>query len=428
MNDTLLQFSIRDVVLDLKGLSVTKKRADKLIRLKTINPLTKKLLTMLFDPFHKFNVRKINDSFALCTCSDKDVIMALLNSDRRFLLDNANDMSPEQQYVVKGILGDLQLFKIGITGSSFLTVFPNAFETFGVMLAASHSQDYLESDENKLVKHGIQPKYDGIRGFVIVDHSGDVTCVSRSGKPVNNLDEDMLERLSRCQGSVFDGEAVAKDDEENFDKSSGLAQTKNTDERLILKLFDIIPYDVFMKKPVMRVVRKKNKLVRDHYEVPYIDRHEQLEKTLHKVGLSHLLAPLSILDQNSLAEDAERMYHEFRARKFEGAIVKQLNGFYTFVRNDEWMKMKPLEDEEFEIVGMLNGTGRNKHRLGKLIVRDSATGTETRCGGGLSDKQRDEFWANQEKYIGKFATVKFMEKTKAGKLRHPRFKCIREDI
>jgi DNA ligase-1 len=56
--------------------------------------------------------------------------------------------------------------------------------------------------------------------------------------------------------------------------------------------------------------------------------------------------------------------------------------------------------------------------LGKLIVKDVASGIEFGLGTGFDDSQRSQIWHNQSKYLGKIAKYKFQA---CGVKEKPRF-------
>jgi len=112
----------------------------------------------------------------------------------------------------------------------------------------------------------------------------------------------------------------------------------------------------------------------------------------------------------------------------EGIIVKDMDGFYEWDRTIACAKVKSFFDIDLPIIGMQEGRGRNKGRLGALIV--NYKGNEVGVGTGLSDAQRTEFWKNKNKYIGRTAEIVYFEvsKNKQGveSLRFPVFKCIKD--
>lgn len=136
---------------------------------------------------------------------------------------------------------------------------------------------------------------------------------------------------------------------------------------------------------------------------------------------------------------------------YEGLILRDPNAPYKFgrstVREGYLLKLKRFTDAEFEVVGfeerMHNGneattnelgrTKRSSHKenktgrgdLGALIVR-TAEGLVFNVGTGFDDAQRAEIWANQAKYQGAWAKVKFFAIGMKDAPRHPVFLGWRE--
>jgi len=68
--------------------------------------------------------------------------------------------------------------------------------------------------------------------------------------------------------------------------------------------------------------------------------------------------------------------------------------------------------------------------LGALMV--AYKGNTVKVGTGFLDEDREEIWDNQDKYMGKIATIKYFEESKNSKndalsLRFPVFMRMRED-
>lgn len=98
--------------------------------------------------------------------------------------------------------------------------------------------------------------------------------------------------------------------------------------------------------------------------------------------------------------------------------------------NGIW-KRKPKYEEEFIISNTYEGSGRNINKLGGLFIQQVHPDTEElidcgKCGGGLSDEQRLDFWQRKDKLIGKTIKVEFDSrqppKDGAYALRFPVFK------
>ncbi len=103
----------------------------------------------------------------------------------------------------------------------------------------------------------------------------------------------------------------------------------------------------------------------------------------------------------------EEMLDLYTGQGDEGLILRQ---------EDKWLKVKPKDTYDVEVLGIQEGTGRNQGRLGALITSKGKVGT------GFSDRQRD-----QGVPIGSIIEVEAMGLTPNGKFRHPRFIRVRED-
>lgn len=78
---------------------------------------------------------------------------------------------------------------------------------------------------------------------------------------------------------------------------------------------------------------------------------------------------------------------------------------------DKWIKVKPKYTEDVPILGYVEGQGRLLGKVGSVITSLGNVGT------GLKDKERTKEFLP----IGTVIEVEYMEKTPAGKFRHPRF-------
>lgn len=94
----------------------------------------------------------------------------------------------------------------------------------------------------------------------------------------------------------------------------------------------------------------------------------------------------------------------------EGLILRQGKTFY---------KVKKNETLDIKVIGLEEGKGRNKSKLGAFVTEMGNVGV------GLSDKQRVEYFSRD--LIGSVIEVKCMEITEAGKFRKPVFVRIRWD-
>ena len=95
---------------------------------------------------------------------------------------------------------------------------------------------------------------------------------------------------------------------------------------------------------------------------------------------------------------------------YEGLVLRQGN---------KWLKVKPSETYDVPVIGMVEGTGKYKGKMGALITEMGKVGT------GFTDADREVFFPMNVK--GLIIEVECMSLTPAGKFRHPRFKRVRWD-
>jgi DNA ligase-1 len=114
------------------------------------------------------------------------------------------------------------------------------------------------------------------------------------------------------------------------------------------------------------------------------------------------------------------MYEEFLQAGYEGAMLKNPFGLYTWDRSKHGLKYKPFEVDEYRVVGWAEGDGRNAGRLGALVI-EVQDGVTCNVGGGYSDELRNTIWATRDTMVGRTIRVKYKGKTEDKKLREPVF-------
>ena len=109
----------------------------------------------------------------------------------------------------------------------------------------------------------------------------------------------------------------------------------------------------------------------------------------------------------------------------EGLMINYSNAPYEFKRTNNLIKVKQVYTADVKIIGFEEGTGRNKGKLGALLVK-TPQGIEVKIGSGLTDKDRVEVWEKQAGYIGciceiAFTTPSTSKDSDLYNLRFPRF-------
>lgn len=266
-----------------------------------------------------------------------------------------------------------------------------------------------------------EPKLDGIRVIAIVNPAKDgVEFFSRNGRQLfmfAHLQPEIIKFVLRAgelfderflHGTVLDGEMVSASG--RFEDIAGAIHTKDhiaTDARYYV--FHAIPKEDF-------------ELGRD--TEPQFERSQMIHRIFKRMKPKFLQHHAGIMLNK--ASDVMKAYEFYRQKGYEGVMVKQMHRPWSANRNHTWMKVKPEETYDVEIIGVKPGKGKYEGTLGAL--RYSYKGRECSTS-GMTDAERDEWWKLHKagKLNGRMVEVKCAGETNRGALRHPRFVRFRDD-
>lgn len=261
----------------------------------------------------------------------------------------------------------------------------------------------------------IQPKLDGWRYRIWTDGkeckfytaSGDLTL----GFP--QIENEIL-LLFSCFDTIdymiFDGEIYNHD--LGFQKTasacgSGKNKTKQselTKEQADLRnemqfyLFDYISYE------------------------PYSKRHAKILETVYPYAL--FIKPVDGWVGVPTDEIIQNLFQDALSEGYEGLIIRRLDCAYEHKKSKQFLKYKPLIDIEGVVTGFVRSiTGET---LGSLNI-DGKYKADLMNDVG-TDEYKQFIWDNQHLFLGKKATIQFMEYTDDGIPRHPRVKAFRDKI
>jgi DNA ligase-1 len=271
-------------------------------------------------------------------------------------------------------------------------------------------------------KHVIaEPKLDGVRIIAVCSLKKDrVAYYSRNGRQLYmfaHIDKEVRKFVQRAgdlyderfwQGTVLDGEMTHLSGE--FGLISGAIHTKDyTEFDARFSVFHAMPFETFDKG-------------RD--DVPMIERMRMCRKIIKGGKLKMIQHNVGIACKSD--EDVQQAYADHIRAGYEGTIVKLARYEWEGKRSFSWMKMKPQETYECIVKGVKLGKGKYEGTLGALVL--DYNGKECRTS-GMTDAERDEMWRmhKRNKLKGRMVEVEAQLVTKAGALRHPRFKRFRPD-
>lgn len=255
----------------------------------------------------------------------------------------------------------------------------------------------------------VEPKLDGVRCIAVCDEKGKVKLYSRSGKEFTNFPEivEVIEKHS-WPNIVFDGEVVVKKGSFQDLMTLVRATWRPPDIEVEYVIFDRMKREVFERQG-------KTPLLTQRRNFTFITQESPKEEALRNISGKTVESE----------EDLWEVYRDYRLEGYEGAVAKNLEARYEFKRSPHWVKLKPKETHDLEVIGSEEGTGKFVGKLGKFIV--DFEGVKVGIGSGFSNEERRVFWKAREEMIGRVLEVEAQEVTRDGSLRHPRFVRLRED-
>lgn len=270
-------------------------------------------------------------------------------------------------------------------------------------------------------------KFDGKRMYIM-----DGVAYSRSNKPckVAPIQHILQELPESVKDLVFDGEILYFDEQGNEDFQKGISLTASDDRtlecnNLYYVIFDMIRIDKFKQK---------------EQHIPFESAYKILCGLLGAQSSSRF--GYSVLDTdipNVLIARQEHDPHIFQYekvhKKWEGLMYRDGDACYQFKRTKSLLKIKDMQDGEFKIHSISEGTGKNKGKLGALNIKFK--GNIVGVGSGFKDEDREIIWSNSkmflnEKFVEDFSVkVQYFEETTDAdgnpSLRFPVFLCFRHN-
>jgi len=277
--------------------------------------------------------------------------------------------------------------------------------------------------EKKLVGEKLLDyKLDGVRVLAIYDADTDaVTMYSRNGKQFHNfthIEKEIVDTLASKfeESMVLDGEMVSSSFQALMKQVHRKDNVEATDAKFAL--FDVLTLKEFKQG--------KSKL-------GCWDRHQQLQDLLADAKADSNMFVVDKVECDFDTDEGQKIFKEYNAtaieKGFEGIMIKDRNAPYECKRSHYMLKAKPFIEVSLEVVSTEEGTGRNTGKLGALICEGTDDGKfiKVNVGSGLTDDNRDEFWASKDKLIGQIVEVRADAITKnqdadnEWSLRFPRF-------
>ena len=347
------------------------------------------LLMKRYNPYLNYKIKNIEVtytkdeslSFTEFTNLLEELASRSINNDLRQKARLALGRSPfKYRDIVLGIL--TKELSLGVDTTINKAFNEDFIPSFDVMLAAPYTDIPFPCL--------IEEKLDGVRITAIIT-KGVCQLFTRQGRlasfpPI----EKELQKFARGDDLTFDGELTVKDSRTAI---SGLVNSNlkkgyvaQTEVGVVYNVFDVFPTTVF---------RSKGKT----------DTQEERTITLDKLFLGH--SAKFIVPVSSQICTSARQLHEINARYInegkEGIIAKDLKAPYAYKRNKAWQKLKALNTATLKVIGVDEGKGKRKGKVGALICESEDGLVKVKVGSGLSDADVELF--TKVSPIGKYAEV-----------------------
>jgi DNA ligase 1 len=237
------------------------------------------------------------------------------------------------------------------------------------------------------------PKIDGVRCLVIAV-GGRAYAVSRSGRPIPQAQRIADQFNGMAVDVVFDGELLAG----NWRETVAIINTPDHDGAgLTYHVFDGLPYVDWRAGKCGWWLPERQTIV------------------AAATGLDGVHV---VNGQMCYYESAvDDYYRKCLDAGFEGIVVKNPRAGYSCRRSSTWRKRKPEMTIDCEITGVYAG--------GLIVCLPN--GDEVRVGGGLTMRERADFWARKDELIGTYAEITMKISGNEGASEWATFKRLRGD-
>ena len=425
----------------LEQLRATSSRLEKeaILKKNEKNAVLRQVIFLALDPYTQFYQRKIpqyisakkNQADSLDSVLDSLNVLSTRQSTGNeaiaFLTKLLSSLTEDDAKVLECVIQkDLDC---GVQESTANKIWKDLIPSFPCMLASAFDQKLIDKVQFPAL---VQLKMDGMRFNAIVDaKTKTVEYRSRNGKEVqidNWLMDEAFLAMAKNIGManvVFDGELLVVDEAgKPLDRKTGNGilnkAVKGTiseaeSKQVRATIWDVIPLLYFRQGKC---------------DVDYETRLATVVVAIDHLGgnLKHLVSVVETTIANDLA-NAQKLFETYHAAGQEGIILKTRDGIWEDKRAKHQIKFKGELECDLLCVGWEEGTGKNKGKLGALVLTSSDGKINVSVGTGLTDQMRSTLTSKMVE--GKIVTVKYNARinNKKGEdsLFLPVFLEIRED-
>ncbi len=370
-------------------------------------------IKMALDPLHTFGVKQVperNDSAGqgcdwtvFKDLADKLAQRQLTGHAARDAIELVMQTATQEQwndYYRRILIKDL---RCGVSEKTVNSVAKkNKFDQYKIpVFSCMLAHDSANHEKKMIGDKMLDYKLDGVRVLAIYNADNEtVTMYSRNGKQFLNfghIEKEIIDELSSKfkESMVLDGEMVSSSFQALMKQVHRKDNVEATDAKYAV--FDLLPLTEFQ-------AGQSKKLL--------LERHNDLfNLTMDLPEDSNIF----MVDKQPVDLDTDmgqRLFKQFNKeaidKGFEGIMIKDVDAPYECKRSHFMLKAKPFIEVSLEIKDTEEGTGRNAGKLGALICegKDDNKFIRVNVGSGLTDDNRDTFWADRDSLVGQIVEIR----------------------
>ncbi len=279
---------------------------------------------------------------------------------------------------------------------------------------AKFTQPMLAKVYDKNIKHiefpcSVQPKLDGIRCISKLNLDSKILDYkSRTGKEfqtLNGLTNDLL-RLNSIH--TLDGEIYTKDI--SFERICSAVRGNKIINQELASQLEYWIYDMAIPKYDFK---ERNNYLKELFK--YAGKFDK-ERNLWVCG-KLIYCPTEEVNTH---EEIKQFHQEYIIDGYEGTMIRNNNSPYKFssTRSNNLLKLKDFVDDEFEIVNVIEGSGKDAGTAIYVCRSNNNMRTFKARPTGTAE-HRAKLYENGNDAIGKKLTIKFQNLTRYGIPRFP---------
>lgn len=392
------------------------------------NELLKRVLNYTYNPYKKYKIteKTLNDIESYKSCAILDIfelldklasnnINDLLRDETKSFLKYYQETNVEIFELYKMII--LKDLKINIGVKSINKVWKNLIPEFNIMLANKYFEMPHKVEGKEFI---ITQKLDGYR-LVAINNNDNIEFYTRQGQLVEGLiDIEKEVKQFLPNNMVLDGELLAINNmnlnsKDLYRETIKRGRKKGDKTGLEYHVFDLITLDDLQNGV------SNNKC----------SNRKEILHTMILGSYSKFVKEVPILYKGKEINRITKLLDEQVDMGNEGVMVNISDAPYECKRSSQILKVKKFQDCDVKVLNIIEGTGKNKNKLGAITIQfehDNELYT-CDCGSGFSDEERLLYWENPELLMNKIVTIGYFEvsqnsKTKEYGLRFPTWKGI----